>query len=188
MTGQDEEGSIETIWAGMRASIEEAARVAVGVRPRTRRKEWFDEECASALAKRHEARLMTQQRQTRRSKQVVDSVYADERKKTRPLFKKKKRAFRDQQLQALQDYYRADEARKLYKSVNVERRGYQPRLGMCKDQQGVLLTSKEAISNRWAEYFESLLNPSQDAEPPSSEPVSLEAESEGIPLPTFEET
>lgn len=46
LTEQDKEGSIETIWAGLRASIDETARVAVETRSRTR-------------LERHEARLKT---------------------------------------------------------------------------------------------------------------------------------
>lgn len=178
------EDSMENTWSRIKASIVEATREAVGARPRTKNKGWFDQECADAIAKRNAARERKLQRETR----STTAAFAAARKGTRKILRKKKRDYQDRQLAELQGYYRADETRKFYKSVNVEKKGYQPRLGMCKDQQGEPLTGNEAIKNRWAEYFENLLNPSTNATAPAFTPESLEAENEGIPPPTFEET
>lgn len=94
-------------------------------------------------------------RNTQATQAIADDRFAGVRKEVRKLLRMKKRDFRNQQLQELQDLYWAEETR----SVNVEKKGYKPRLGTSNDQQGLPLTGKEAISNRWAEYFENLLYP-----------------------------
>lgn len=94
-------------------------------------------------------------RNTQATQAIADDRFAGVRKEVRKLLRMKKRDFRNQQLQELQDLYWAEETR----SVNVEKKGYKPRLGMSNDQQGLPLTGKEAISNRWVEYFENLLYP-----------------------------
>jgi hypothetical protein len=50
-----------------------------------------------------------------------------------------------------------NENRKFYRSVLQIRHGYQPKLNTCKDKQGKMITDKDGIANRRAEYFEELL-------------------------------
>jgi endonuclease IV len=42
--------------------------------------------------------------------------------------------------------------------VNIIRKGYRPRIGMCKDKKGNLVTEKKKVLQRWAEQFDELLN------------------------------
>jgi hypothetical protein len=48
--------------------------------------------------------------------------------------------------------------------VNVIKKGYKPRTGMCKDKMGNLLTGKRKVLHRWAEHFDELLNGHGDEE------------------------
>jgi len=50
------------------------------------------------------------------------------------------------------------ETRKFYSKVNIIRKGYKPRIGMCKDKMGNLVTEKMKVLHRWAEHFDELLN------------------------------
>jgi hypothetical protein len=48
--------------------------------------------------------------------------------------------------------------------VNIIRKGYKPRTGMCKDKMGNLVTGKKKVLQRWAEHFDELLNGHGDEE------------------------
>jgi hypothetical protein len=48
--------------------------------------------------------------------------------------------------------------------VNIIRKGYKPRTGMCKDKMGNLVTGKKNVLQRWAEHFDELLNSHGDEE------------------------
>jgi hypothetical protein len=52
----------------------------------------------------------------------------------------------------------AKETRKFYRKVNIIRKGYKPRIRMCKDKMGNLVTEKKKVLQRWAEQFDELLN------------------------------
>ena len=73
-----------------------------------------------------------------------------------------------------------------YQGINKIRKGYQPRQEFIEDKEGNMLVIKDAIKDRWVEYFQELLN---RPEPEILPNIQLEAE---IPqeeeLPTREET
>jgi hypothetical protein len=48
--------------------------------------------------------------------------------------------------------------------VNIIRKGYKPRTGMCKDKMGNLVIGKKNVLQRWAEHFDELLNSHGDEE------------------------
>jgi hypothetical protein len=48
-------------------------------------------------------------------------------------------------------------SRQFYRPLLQIKHGYQPQFDACKDKQGKMITDKEGIANRWAEYFEELL-------------------------------
>jgi len=53
---------------------------------------------------------------------------------------------------------RQKETRMFYRKVNIIRKGYKPRIGMCKDKKGNPVTEKKKVLQRWAEHFGELLN------------------------------
>jgi hypothetical protein len=59
---------------------------------------------------------------------------------------------------------RKKETRKFYRKVNIIRKGYKPRTGMCKDKMGNLVTGKNKVLQSWAEHFDELLNGHGDEE------------------------
>jgi hypothetical protein len=52
----------------------------------------------------------------------------------------------------------ANESRKLYRLVNSDWRAFKPRITMCKDAEGNIMTSKAQILERWVAHFDALLN------------------------------
>ena len=41
--------------------------------------------------------------------------------------------------------------------INKNRKDFKPRLTMCKDENGDIISDKEGILNRWQRYFKNLL-------------------------------
>jgi hypothetical protein len=61
-------------------------------------------------------------------------------------------------MEEIEEAGRLKETRKFYRKVNIIRKGYKPRTGMCKDKMGILVTGKQMVLQKWAEHFDELLN------------------------------
>lgn len=186
--GQVEEGtSVEQAWSHIKTSVLDTTREVLGVCPKTKKAGWFDDECRAAMEEREQARARAQQSRSAPQRVAAEKRFAEARRKARKIFRKKKREFRKRKLDKLEGFYRTDETRKFFREVNAEKNGYQPRLGFCRSGEGELLTNKEAIIDRWAEYFEELLNVSSQANDNEPNPLIQVGNVSVKPL-TFEET
>ena len=61
-------------------------------------------------------------------------------------------------LSELERLRNVNDTRKFYKELNNQRRGFNPRINICRGLDGTLLTNKEDVLNRWREHFDALLN------------------------------
>lgn len=180
---QGDGDSVETLWTTLKSTILAATEETVGYSSMRRGQQWFDDECTNALNARNIARQKYLTRCTRRTKEE----YAKTRKEVRKTLREKKRACKRRELQELQEHHRLAESRKFYRGVNAERKSYQPRVSICKDMNGIIVCEKEAVINRWAEYFENLLNvDSQQDEVSREEDMVQPVESDTEP-PSLEE-
>lgn len=179
----EEDNQIESMWAHIKADVLEATSEVLGVCPKHRKKQWFDEECQEAVDKRCDAR----EKQLQRTSRSSTAEYSRVRRETRRLLRKKKRDFQNQKLLTLEEHYRRNEVRKFFAAVNAEKKGYRPKLGACRDSQGTLLCDKEEIIDRWAEYFESILNIAVHEDQATPTGPNQAQQSDEDP-PSFEET
>jgi hypothetical protein len=58
----------------------------------------------------------------------------------------------------LEESRNVNESRELYKLVNSDWRAFKPRITMCKDAEGNVITSTAKIMERWVAHFDALLN------------------------------
>ena len=58
----------------------------------------------------------------------------------------------------MEQLFRANDTRKFYEKVNRSRKGYVPRVDMCRDVEANLLTEESGVINRWRQYFNEHLN------------------------------
>jgi hypothetical protein len=56
-------------------------------------------------------------------------------------------------MEEIEEAGRQKETRKFYRKVNIIRKGYKPRTGLCKDKMGNLVTGKKKVLQRWAEHL-----------------------------------
>jgi hypothetical protein len=111
------------------------------------------------------------QRMTRNSK----GIYQERRRRANKICQEKKREMLKRQMESIEvDRYRAD-TRKYYQTVNRFRKGFQPHLNACKDDNGKLIEGEEKILEHWVRYFKTQFE-REDSEEESDEEVFLTAE------------
>lgn len=155
-THQPTDDSVESLWATIKNAITVAGNEVVGTRPATRSQGWFNEECRVALAARQDAEMRRKVRNTRTAMAELKRT----RDVARKTFRKAKREYENSQLQRLEEQFDQRENRKFFRGINAKRRGYQERVEVCKNRDGQIIAEREAVLDRWAEYFEELLNQS----------------------------
>jgi hypothetical protein len=72
--------------------------------------------------------------------------------------KKNKRDYDKQELIELESLRSSNAIRAYYQKLNGNRKDFQPRTTLCRDNEVMILGSDEAILGRWAQPFEELLN------------------------------
>jgi hypothetical protein len=81
------------------------------------------------------------------------------------------------------EHHTKNESKKYYKRIQDVTQEFKPRVNVCRDASGKILTEKEDIQRRWKEYFESVLT----ADPDDTDSVIFfTAENEDI-QPSYEE-
>jgi hypothetical protein len=56
------------------------------------------------------------------------------------------------------------ECRKFYKEINMARKQFKPRVNICRNEDGSLISSEQEILDRWVRHFKKLLHESKDNE------------------------
>jgi hypothetical protein len=71
-----------------------------------------------------------------------------------------------------------DDSRKFYQAVKKVNKGFQPRLDICKDKHGNVIGDKSEIMSRCVEYFEEILNRTDEQETEKIQCITDEIEIE----------
>ena len=102
-----------------------AAKERVGEMKRQKNKPWFDDECL----KLHEERKQARQRWLGNKNEANTNNYSNAKRNATRVFRNKKREYLMQKIQEIEENWKTNNIRDLYKGVNSLRKGYQPRLG-----------------------------------------------------------
>ena len=177
-----ENPNINEQWDRIKVALTKSAEEAIGFKPINQRAGWFDKECREIIEERNQARLTMLQRETRNTRQI----YNETRRKATKLCRKKKREWEKNKLIEIEELAKVGNIRGMYLKIKDEKNGFQPRLQMCESNAGELITENSKVLERWAEYFENVLNAdseqNEDYELPHGGPDPL------IESPTLEET
>lgn len=138
--------------------------------------EWFDEEYKTVIQEKNRNRQQILQHNTR----SAHEKYRASRKNADKIIKKK---YLNNKIKELEQLNKANENKKFYYTVKTMTNGYRARTTTIRDANGNLVKNEQAIIERWAEYFEEMLN--KDNHIQSIEEVNV---IEGnVPMSTLEE-
>ncbi|KAI5737941.1 hypothetical protein M8J77_000982 [Diaphorina citri] len=161
-------------------TLHDGAKEVIGFTKNKRERQWFDEECKTAI----EQRKMRRRTAIERRDTPSIEEYREERRRTKKLIRRKKREHINKKLEQIEKEDSMKNVRSFYQLVNQQRRGTQPKSTMIKDKNGTILTGNESIRERWAEYFKELLNVEQEQQTEEITPETAEVEDEP---PTMQE-
>jgi hypothetical protein len=80
------------------------------------------------------------------------------RRETSRTFRNKKREYSKSKIKEFGTNNRKKSIRNLYRSINVFKKGYQPRINIIKDENGNLIADLQSVLNRWKNFFNQVLN------------------------------
>lgn len=87
--------------------------------------------------------------------------YKELRSKANNICRKKKREAMKKKIKNIEELQIRKEYKKFYKEVNTLKTGFNPKLNVIKDSAGAILSEEHKVLDRWAEYFQNLLNNDQ---------------------------
>jgi hypothetical protein len=118
----------EQQWSICEKIMREAAESAIGMQGPPLRNDWFDDECAEATSLNNKAyKNMLAKKNTRQAREEYQRRRYEEKK----IHRRKKREAWKGLMEEIEEAGREKETRKFYRKVNIIRKGYKPRTGMC---------------------------------------------------------
>jgi hypothetical protein len=152
--GQEQSAGIEERWRSIKEAVRGTAEEIVGRRRIARRSDWYDEECRRAIMERNRARERWLLTGTRSRKEN----FQEKRRIADKVCRRKKREYEKSKMEEMEERMENRDMREFYKRISSVKKGFQPKIGFCKDKNGTLIGDKEDMKRRWVEYFSQLLN------------------------------
>jgi len=118
-----------------------------------RNEEWYDQECREIIEIKQEAKLKCLQCNTRANQED----YSRKRIAAARVCCRKKREVIQRKVYEIVEHHTKNESKKYYIRIQDVTQEFKPRVNVCRDASGKILTEKEDIQRRWKEYFESVL-------------------------------
>jgi len=154
-TAQEFNSNPETVdeqWKIIKHTLGNVSEKVLGKAHRTK-KPWFNVLCQEALKRRKIARerwLNDASNQER--------IFRVKRKEAHNIFRCETRKYVQNVIREAEQNYRSHNTWQLYHKVNSFKGGYRRQEKFLKKDDGSLVTNQEKIMEKWAEYFEKLLN------------------------------
>ena len=140
-------------WQSVSEVIKQEATNTLGYQSPNDFNTWFDAECANVTDRKNAAQLEKETARTRKQKVAADAKYKKLRKEEKRLHRRKKRELEDETLLQLERLCSANESRKFYKRINNQRKGFNPRMIICRAVNGTLLTAKPFVLERFKDHL-----------------------------------
>ena len=151
--GDDREIGIDGKWERVKSAVYESADTVLGPKPVINNK-WMDEECLQVVEDKKRARDRMLNDST---KENIDS-YREANRKARQLCRKKKREQLEKQITNMEVNMKSNNSKEAYQVIKMAKRGYQPKLLHCKDENGNVVINEDRNMQMWSDYFRELLN------------------------------
>ena len=88
----------------------------------------------------------------------IKDEYHEKRRVEKQIHRRKKRVWKNKQIEHMESLRSRNEARKFYRLVNNERKPYIPRISIIKDEDGNIISEEQQVLKRWCRHFDDLLN------------------------------
>lgn len=161
-------------WNQIEKIIVGSLQGSMGKARKQQNRDWFDEQCRKSLADRNGARLNMLEQNT----EVNRRKYREARKRAKQVCRQKKRSSWEQKIQAIEEYYEKKEIRNFYQEVKrAQGKGYRP-AESCRNKAGQMLGNPQAQLDRWAEYFDEMLNDSEEVTEPENSGLDFTGDEE----------
>lgn len=172
-------------WTQWSQVLKDEAIETIGYQGPNDLKTWFDDECAKITEEKNDARMRKLATGTRTALERYKKLRVMEKR----LHRRKKKELQNRALSELETLRSVNESRKFYKQLNNQRKGFNPRVNMCRATDGTLLTSTASVLDRWREHFHDLLNSGNSSmeDPDYSFLDENDPSGETVPDPTREE-
>jgi sorting nexin-29 len=152
---------VDDKWKLTKDSMLSTANKLLGKEKRSIKTDWFDEECREVNENKNKAyKNMLNRRFTRKS---IDE-YRNARREEKKVHKRKKKAYRENQLDEVESLRTSNESRAFYRVINEGRKDFKPRTSLCKDKNGTIVNERNKILDRWVEHFDHLLNSNESSD------------------------
>jgi hypothetical protein len=120
----------------LKKGIKDAAETTLEFAPKRNSRDWFNEECRTAIGARNEARRQYLQRPTRAKEQE----YRDYRREADWICRRKKRVAINERLQQMEEDFVNNDLVWEYKEVSTFKRGLVPRTSFIRSDKGKIVS------------------------------------------------
>jgi len=110
---------------------------------------WFDYECQAAIEDKNKACRNMQQGYGTRS---LTEEYKEHRREVKINHKRKEKEWMNVELENMDLLTLKHECRKFCKEINMTRKQFKPRVHICRNEDGSLISNEQEILNRWVNY------------------------------------
>ncbi|KAJ3649170.1 hypothetical protein Zmor_020926 [Zophobas morio] len=127
---------------------------------RSKKEDWYDEECNKAFISRNIAKIGKDQKPTKEA--ITD--YEEKRKIAKTNMQTEKERIFGKTIDTIEKHYQNKEIQNFYQEVTKRRQTTSTRTVYCRSKEGQLIGGTIEKLDRWAEYFEDLLNDKTEEE------------------------
>jgi hypothetical protein len=150
----EEHQDINTERQQIKDSVLDAAKEVIQKENKKSRNELWDDECRKAMEEKNLARMKCINRRTRTNQ----NDYMQKRKIASGICKRKKKEWLNDKTEQIEEANRKNESRKFYKNSAFFNKKPTQLIPLSKDSNGVILSEKTLVLEKWKQYFNKILN------------------------------
>ena len=128
----------EKLWERCKTIINSMAEEVLGIMETVNKGTWFDAECHVAKEDKNKAYRKMQQGYGTRS---LIEEYKEKRRKEKTIHKRNKKKWMNMELENMELLRKQHECRKFYKEINIARKQFKPRVSICRNRDGSLISN-----------------------------------------------
>lgn len=160
----EEEEIAEQKWEAIVGALIKTAEEVLGMQRVDTKNDWFDKEFEKTTREKNQAYLTMQQ--GRRIRAMAER-YRELRRIEKRIHKERKREHKNKKFEELESLQNQHKARKFYQNINNGIKEFKPRINMVRDRDGIIISDKCKIIDRWREYFSEILTIDPSAREPT---------------------